>query len=106
MAGGDLSVSDYYELQDILSFFPEKYYKINGLFSEIPDSRTLDELFRAEVVRTYVSKINNLAIPIELKNKLLNKIGNYITNYSMQRSQKNIERFYVQNWKILIQKLF
>jgi 2-polyprenyl-3-methyl-5-hydroxy-6-metoxy-1,4-benzoquinol methylase len=106
IVGWDYSVSDYYEIEHIVPFLSEKYFKITKLFSETLDSRTLDDLFRAEVERTYISKINNLAIPIELRGKLLDKVGNYITYYVKQKSKSNVDLFYIQNWKILIQKLF
>jgi glycosyltransferase involved in cell wall biosynthesis/SAM-dependent methyltransferase len=105
MVEWDYSVSDYYELEHIVSFFPEKHFKITKLFSETLDSRTWDDLFRVEIERTYISKLNNLAIPIELRDKLLDKLGNYITHYVKQRSKNNGGLFYIQNWKILIQKL-
>ena len=106
MAGIDYSVADYYELQDILSFFPKKYFKVIKLSLEPADYKKLDNLFRVEVERTYQSKINNLPVPAELKNKLLDKIENYITSYIKERSRRNVDFFYIQNWKILIQKLF
>jgi glycosyltransferase involved in cell wall biosynthesis/2-polyprenyl-3-methyl-5-hydroxy-6-metoxy-1,4-benzoquinol methylase len=102
----DYSVSDYYDLEHILAFFSEEYFKITKLFSETLDSRTLDDLFRGEIERTYIARINNLAIPIELRGKLLDKVGNYVNQYVEQKSKSKVNRFYIQNWKILIQKHF
>jgi glycosyltransferase involved in cell wall biosynthesis/SAM-dependent methyltransferase len=101
---GDYSVADYYELDYYLSFFPEEYFRINKIFPQNIDFKALDHLFGLEVRMVYESKIDYLLISMEMKNKLIEKFKEFVARYIAQIQRRNFEYFYVQNWKILIQK--
>jgi hypothetical protein len=71
---------------------------------ESTDFGGLDNIFRMEVEMAYESKIEGLSIPVELKKTLIEKFESYIARYMKQLPQRDLEHFYIQNWKILIQR--
>ncbi len=68
------------------------------------DFGALDNIFRTEVEMAYESKIEGLSILVKVKKKLIEKFENYIARYIRQLPQRDLEHFYIQNWKILIQR--
>jgi hypothetical protein len=101
---GDYLVADYHEFNYYLSFFPEAYFDIKKILTENIDFKGLDNLFKKEIEKNFESKVENLPIPLEMKKKLERKFKHYIDRYIKQIHQRDMECFYMQNWKILIQK--
>jgi 2-polyprenyl-3-methyl-5-hydroxy-6-metoxy-1,4-benzoquinol methylase len=104
LRAGDYLVADYHEFDYYLSFFPEAYFGIKTLSTENIDFTEIDTLFKEEIENKFESKMENLPIPMEMKEKLKVKFKHYIAQYIKQMQKRNIEYFYFQNWKILIQK--
>jgi glycosyltransferase involved in cell wall biosynthesis/SAM-dependent methyltransferase len=104
LRAGDYLVADYHEFDYYLSFFPEAYFHIKKILTDNIDLKRLDNLFNKEIEKSFESKVENLPMPVEMKEKLKSKFKNYIDQYIEQMKQRDMERFYMQNWKILIQK--
>jgi glycosyltransferase involved in cell wall biosynthesis/2-polyprenyl-3-methyl-5-hydroxy-6-metoxy-1,4-benzoquinol methylase len=104
LRAGDYLVTDYHELDYYLSFFPGKSFEIKKLQTDNIDLKRLKNLFNKEIKETSESKVESLFIPVEMREKLKLKFRNYIDQYLGQISQRETERFYTQNWKILIHK--
>ena len=104
LRAGDYLVADYHEFDYYLSFFPEMYFDIKKFLTDNIDFKGLDNLFNKEIEKNFKSKLENLPIPVEMKEKLKLKFKNYIDQCIGQIRQSDIEWVYMQNWKILIQK--
>lgn len=102
---GSYEVNEFYELDYYLSFFEKEIYKINKIWNEDIDFTKFDRTFQTEIEMTYTSKIDSLAISIELKNALKQKFDEYISKYKIQIVKRNIDYFYIQTWRMLICKL-
>ena len=104
LRAGDYLVADYREFDYYLSFFPEAYFDFRIFSTDYIDFEGLDNSFNKELENNFKSKVENLLIPAEMKEKLKLKFKNYIDQYIDQIKERDIERYYMQNWKILIQK--
>jgi 2-polyprenyl-3-methyl-5-hydroxy-6-metoxy-1,4-benzoquinol methylase len=101
---GKYLVGDYCNLEYFLSFFPDKYFKVTDISNPtLPD--TSDEIFLKEVKDTYLEKVNKLSASSKLKRILIDKFHQYIINYSKQMNRPDMDRFYVQSWKLIIHKI-
>lgn len=104
LRGGDYLVSDYHEFDYYLSFFPKAHFDIKTFSNDYLDFKGLDNSFNKEIENNFKSRIDDLPIPVEMKEKLKLKFKNYIDQYVKQMYQRDIESFYVQNWKVLIRR--
>ncbi|MFH0957217.1 MAG: methyltransferase domain-containing protein [Pseudomonadota bacterium] len=104
LRAGDYLVADYHDLDCYISFFPEAYFVTQTLSTETIDFIELDTLFKKEIENSFESKVENLPVPVEMKEKLKGKFKQYIAQYVKQMQKRDLERFYTQNWKMLIQK--
>jgi 2-polyprenyl-3-methyl-5-hydroxy-6-metoxy-1,4-benzoquinol methylase len=104
LRAGDYLVADYHDLDGYISFFPEADFVTQTLSTESINLIELNTLFKKEIENSFESKVENLPVPEEMKEKLKEKFKQYIARYVEQMQQKDLERFYLQNWKMLIQK--
>jgi 2-polyprenyl-3-methyl-5-hydroxy-6-metoxy-1,4-benzoquinol methylase len=104
LRAGDYLVADYHDLDCYISSFPEAYFVTQTLSTENIDFIELDTLFRKEIENSFESKVENLPVPVEMKEKLKKMFKQYIAQCVKQMQKRDIECFYSQNWKILIQK--
>jgi glycosyltransferase involved in cell wall biosynthesis len=96
-------IGEYYGLNYYTSYFLEESYRIKKLWENTNiDFIESDRLLQTEIEMKYQSIIDNLPISSEIKINLKKKFEEYIRKYKKQINNRDVDYFYIPNWRVLI----
>jgi len=101
-AGGIYAMGDYYNLGDLLSFFPKSHYEIK-IINDHVSFHDVENRYQ-EITALYRVQIERSKATTEFKKKLKERFEAFFKKYEEEMAKRENDYFFIQTWKVLIFK--